>query len=164
MPTAMSDVQQFDAKPDAVYALFTDRAFLQERLDDCGGIDPQVVSVEPTEDGCTVITRQSIPSSLLPSMVASMMSGDPVTERTETWRPDGDGHAADFAVVIKGAPASLRGTMTLAPSGTGSTFTVAGAAVVPIPMFGGKIESIIAEQIVQLLQSEADFTRRTLQS
>lgn len=164
MPTAMSDVQQFEAQPDAVYTLFTDRAFQQERLDDCGGIDPQVVSLEPADGGYTVVTRQSIPSSLLPSMVASMMSGDPVTERTENWRPDGDGYAADFAVVIKGAPASVKGTMTLTPSDGGSTFTVTGQAAVPIPMFGPKIETIIAEQISQLLQLEADFTRKKLQS
>lgn len=174
MSTAMSVTQEFPAAPAAVYALFTDADFLQARMVAGGGIDPKVVSIDGADGsensagdlsrGATVVTQQSIPASALPSMVATMMAGDPVTERTETWRPDGDGYAADFALVVKGAPASLKGTMRLAPSEGGSTFTVEGAANVPIPMFGPKLEGVIAEQITTVLGSEGEYTRARLES
>ena len=162
MPTPMSVVQEFPAAPSAVYALLTDRGFLEGRLADCGGVDPEIVSLETGEGTATVTTRQAIPASVLPAMVASMMAGNPVTERTENWRTDGDGYVADFSVTVKGAPASLKGTMTLAPSPEGSTLTVQGNAAVPIPMFGGKIEEVIASQIGELLQLEGDYTRAQL--
>jgi len=158
----MSVVQEFPAAPSAVYALLTDRGFLEGRLADCGGVDPEIVSLETGEGTATVTTRQAIPASVLPAMVASMMAGNPVTERTENWRTDGDGYVADFSVTVKGAPASLKGTMTLAPSPEGSTLTVQGNAAVPIPMFGGKIEEVIASQIGELLQLEGDYTRAQL--
>jgi hypothetical protein len=158
----MSITEEFPASPAAVYALYTDAEFLQSRLEDCGAVDPHVLSVEPTGDGVTSVTRQSIPATVLPAMVGSMMAGDPITERTEAWRPEGDGYLADFSVTIKGAPASLKGTMALTPSGSGSTLTVTGQAAVPIPLFGGKIEQTVVEQVGTLIAMESDYTRRRL--
>lgn len=165
MPTPMSVVQEFPAPPSRVYALLTDRAFLEGRLADCGGVDPEIVTLDASDRSATVTIRQAIPASVLPPMVATLMAGNPVTERTENWRQDGDGYLADFSVNVKGAPASLKGTMTLAPAGDGgaaSTLTVQGNAAVPIPMFGGKIEEVIASQIGELLQMEGDYTRSRL--
>ncbi len=162
MATPLSVIEEFPAPPTAVYALYTDADFLQSRLEDCGALDPKVLSVEKTDDAVTTVTQQSIPASVLPSMVSSMMSGDPVTERTESWRADGDGYLADFSVTVKGAPASLKGTMALTPSGSGSTLTVKGQALVPIPLFGGRIEQTIAEQVGQLIGIESEYTRTRL--
>lgn len=164
MPTSLSVTHDFTAAPANVFSLLTDRAFLDRRLEVTGGNDPSVVSLEKESDTATVVIRQSIPSSALPSMVASMISGDPVTERTENWRTEGDGYQADFTVVIKGAPASLKGTMALVASGTGSTFTVDGQATVPIPLFGAKIEAVIVEQVDALIVRENEYTATALTS
>lgn len=164
MPTPLNFTHRFDATPERVFALFTDRGFLDGRLTDTGGLDPQVVSLDSADGTTKVVTRQSIPSSVLPAMVASMINGDPVTERTESWTADGDGYAADFSVVIKGAPATLKGTMKLVPADGGTDWVVAGNATVPIPLFGGKIESIIAEQVGSLLTSEGAYTASVLAS
>ena len=162
MATPLSITEEFPASPAAVYALYTDADFLQSRLEDCGALDPKVLGVSTEDDAVTTVTQQSIPASILPSMVSSMMSGDPVTERTETWRADGDGYLADFSVTIKGAPASLKGTMALTPSDSGTTLAVNGQASVPIPLFGGKIEQTVVEQVGQLINIESDYTRRRL--
>lgn len=163
MPTPLSITEEFPGStPQAVYALYTDADFLQSRLDDSGALDPQVISVEPAGAGVTTVTRQSIPASVLPAMVSSMMSGDPATERTEAWRPDGEGYLADFTLTIKGAPASIKGTMTLAPSESGCTLTVQGQASVPIPLFGGKIEQTVVEQVAAVIRVESDYTRNRL--
>ncbi len=162
MATSLSVTHEFAATPVAVYTLFTDRDFLDGRLTATGGNDPSVVSLEKDTDRATVVTRQSIPASVLPSMVASMIPGDPVTERTEQWRADGDGYRADLVVAIKGAPASLKGTMSLTPSGSGSLLTIDGQASVPIPLFGAKIESVVVEQVSSLLTSENEYTATAL--
>ncbi|GGM15314.1 DUF2505 domain-containing protein [Nakamurella endophytica] len=164
MPTPMSSTFEFPAPPDRVFALMTDRAFLEGRLTQTGGQDPEVVSVDTADGVTTLVTREAIPASVLPSMVSAMINGDPVTERTERWRAEGDGYAADFGVVVKGAPASMKGTMTIAPAPGGSTLTVAGTATVPVPLFGGKIESIVVERVQTLLEREAQYTARSLQA
>lgn len=164
MATTLSVTHQFSASPSQVYALLTDRTFLDRRLAETGGEDPAVISLETTGEGAVVVTRQSIPASALPSMVASMIPGDPVTERTETWRSTGDGYAADLAVVIKGAPASLKGTMALDPAGSGCSLTIDGQASVPIPLFGSKIEAVVVEQVTDLIDKENQYTAATLGS
>lgn len=164
MPTSLSVTHEFPAPPATVYALLTDRTFLDGRLIETGGIDPSIVSLEVNGAAAKVVTRQSIPSSVLPAMVASMIPGDPVTERTEEWHTDGESHIAPFSVVIKGAPATLKGTMTLSPVGSGSSLTIEGQASVPIPLFGSKIEAIVVEQVTAQLISEAEYTATALTS
>ncbi|WP_395726020.1 DUF2505 domain-containing protein [Nakamurella sp.] len=162
MPTPLKVTQQFDAPAADVFALFNDPDFIKGRLDDSGALDPEVVQVVSTDTGVTIVTRQAIPASALPSMVASMIQGDPSTERTENWRPDGDGYTADFSVTVQGAPASLKGTMSLTNAGSGSTLSVVGSAAVPIPIFGAKIEGVIASQISELLASEEAYIKSRL--
>lgn len=170
MSTALHAVQTFAAAPDVIFAKYSDRAFLDGRLQAAGGIDPQVTALEATGAGAAralrIVTQQAIPASALPSMVSSLMPGDPLIIRTENWRPASGGYVADFDVLIKGAPASLKGTMTLAagPTPASSTVTIDGQASVPIPLFGGKIESVIVEQVDKLLQAEEAYTQRTLGS
>ncbi len=161
MATPLNMTQRFDAPPQAVFALFQDRAFITGRMEGSGA-PGEVMAVDAGPDTVKIVTRQSIPSSALPSMVASMIPGDPATERTEDWRADGEGYQAQFSVVVKGAPASVRGTMSLTPDGTGSLLTVAGEAAVPIPLFGSKIEAVIAEQVGNLLAYEETYTRSHL--
>jgi hypothetical protein len=162
VPTKLNLSQHYDAAASEVFALFGDHDFIEERLHDAGGLDATVVSLDSTDDGVKIVTRQSIPASVLPAMVAAMIPGDPATERIEDWHADGAGYSAQFSVVIKGAPASLKGTMTLVPDAAGSTLTVAGEAAVPIPMFGPKIEAVVVEQVGQLFKSEEEFTKTRL--
>ena len=159
MPKPLNVTQQYDAPPIEVFALFNDPDFIAGRLEDSGAPDSEVMTVDSTADGVTIVTRQSIPASALPSMVASMIPGDPATERTEEWHIKGAAYVADFTVIVKGAPASIKGTMTLAADGDGSTLVVKGSAAVPIPLFGSKIEGVIVEQIGKLLASEEVYTQ-----
>lgn len=162
MPTPLNVTQQYDAPATEVFALFNDPDFIAGRLEDSGAPDAQVMTVDSTADGVRIVTRQSIPASVLPSMVASMLQGDPATERTEDWHFDGEAYVAQFSVIVKGAPATIKGTMTLAPKNAGSTLVVKGEAAVPIPLFGSKIEGVIAEQIGKLLASEEVYTQSRL--
>ena len=164
MATSLSVTHEFAATPAAVFALLTDRTFLAARLEATGGNDPEIVSLDTTDEHTKIVTRQSIPAAALPSMVASMISGDPITERTEDWRVEGDSYLADFGVVIKGAPATLKGTIALTPTAAGASLAVNGSASVPIPLFGGKIEAVVVEQVDALLNRENEYTATSLAS
>jgi hypothetical protein len=159
VPKPLTVTQQYDSPASAVFALFNDPDFIAGRLEDSGAPDAKVMTVDSSADGVKIVTRQSIPASVLPSMVASMIQGDPATERTEDWKIDGDTYVAEFSVIVKGAPASIKGTMTLSAAGDGSTLVVKGEAAVPIPLFGSKIEGVIVEQIGKLLASEEVYTQ-----
>ncbi len=170
MATALHAVQTYAAAPEVVFAKYSDRAFLDGRLRAAGGIDPQITELQVAGEGSgrtvKIVSRQAIPASVLPSVVSAIMPGDPVILRTENWRPTDGGFLADFDVVIKNAPASLKGTMTLtaAPDAgsAGSVVTIVGRATVPIPLFGGKIEGVIIEHVDKLLRAEEKYTQQRL--
>ncbi|MGZ6792376.1 MAG: DUF2505 family protein, partial [Mycobacteriales bacterium] len=61
-----------------------------------------------------------------------------------------------------GAPATLRGTMTIEPTPTGNRHTIEGEVKVPVPLVGGKAESYIAEKVGQLADLEAGVVRDVL--
>lgn len=162
MPTAFTATQNYDATPRQVFELFCDRGFIEARLEASGGINPEVVSLDGTDTTLDLVTRQGIPAAVLPSAVSSFISGDPSTQRTENWRADGDGYTADLKVSIHGAPASMKGTITLRPAGAGAVLTIAANAVVGIPLFGGKIEKVIVEEVGRLFALEERFTQEQL--
>ena len=93
------------------------------------------------------------------------MNGDLAIERTETLRRNSPGgYAGDVDVKIGNAPASAAGTMTLADAPDGSLFEVHADVNVRVPLIGGKIEEIVAEQVRRLLEAETAFTIRWLGS
>ncbi|MGZ6825551.1 MAG: DUF2505 family protein, partial [Mycobacteriales bacterium] len=61
-----------------------------------------------------------------------------------------------------GAPATLRGTMTIEPTPTGNRHTIEGEVKVPVPLVGGKAESYIAEKVGHLADLEAGVVRDVL--
>ncbi|WP_036540633.1 DUF2505 domain-containing protein, partial [Nocardia cyriacigeorgica] len=74
--------------------------------------------------------------------------------RTENWT----GTAATFEARVEGAPAEVRGTITLSDIDAGSTAVIEGSIEVKVPLFGGKIEAAIAERLTELLAEETEFT------
>ena len=93
------------------------------------------------------------------------MNGDLAIVRTETLNRTSPGHyGGDVDVAIPGAPASASGTMSLADDGAGSLFEVHADVTVRVPLIGGKIEEIVADQVRRLLEAETAFTVRWLGS
>ncbi|MDL5155272.1 DUF2505 domain-containing protein [Actinomycetospora termitidis] len=139
---------------DTVVGALTDDAYLNARLAELGGKDAALVSHE----GDRIVLRQGVPVEFLPSVVRRFTGDDLILDRTETW----NGPHADVAVDVRGLPGSITGTQQVVPDGEGSRLTVDASTTVPVPMVGGKIEGVVAEQVGELLRWEADFLTRWL--
>ncbi|WP_433800567.1 DUF2505 domain-containing protein [Actinomycetospora sp. CA-084318] len=144
----------FPHPPDAVVGALTDDAFLNARLAELGGKDAALVS----HDGGRIVLRQGVPVEFLPSVVRRFTGDDLVLDRTETWH----GSSADVQVDVRGLPGSITGTQEVVGEGEGSRFTVRASTTVPVPMVGGKIEGVVAEQVSELLRWETEFLTRWL--
>ncbi|MPZ64737.1 MAG: DUF2505 family protein [Pseudonocardiaceae bacterium] len=143
--------------PERVREVLTDPEFLRAKLDKVGGQGAELVSREQDESGAvTVVQRQTVPSDRLPTYAQSLMPGDVVIERTETWTGPGGG---PVKAVIKGTPAKITGTMALMPRphGGGATVTLRIDTKVPIPLFSVAVEKLINENITRLMEREHEF-------
>lgn len=143
-----------------VYTTMTDPEYLRVRLERLGGPGAGLLEHRADDDGAHYRVRHGLDARELPSVVRSLLAGDIVIERTETWtRRDTGGYSGEVGVLIKGTPASAAGGMRLreVESG-GSELHVKAETTVDVPLFGGRIESVVADQVQRLLATEAAFT------
>jgi hypothetical protein len=143
-----------------VYAALVDETYLRDRLDALGGADPELVAFTTTETSTSYQLRQGVPADKLPSVARGLLGGDLVIDRAESWTEAG--YAGTVEVTLNGVPGRLDGTITLVDTASGSELTLTGQVKVGIPLMGGKLETLIAEQVALLLDKETEFTAEWL--
>jgi hypothetical protein len=153
---------------DAVFAVMIDPEYLRARLRQIGGPGAELLEHTADADGARYRLRHGIDASALPPLVATLVSGNLVIERTETVRRQGsDGYGGQVDVLVPGTPVSAHGSSRLhdvsqTDGSRGSEFAVQAEVTVNVPLFGGRIEETIVGNIQQLLAAETAFTEEWL--
>lgn len=151
-----------------VYAALIDIDYLKQRLAELGGSNTELVEHSETGDGVRFQIRQGVRAEHLPSVARSVVGGDLVIDRSESWRQEEPGHyTGEVAAAIPRVPGSITGSMWLRDvvanssnlgSGPRSEFVVEGGVRVNVPFVAGKLEDLVADQVHKLLTEEARFT------
>jgi hypothetical protein len=150
---------------DDVYATLVDPDYLRARLERMGGPGAALLEHSADVEGGRYRLRHGLDKANLPSMVQSLVPGDLVIERTESVRRLGAGdYDGDVDVRILGTPATALGRMRLRDTADGSEFLVRADVTVQVPLIGGRIEAVIAEQVQNMLAAETAFTLHWLDS
>ncbi|GFG72056.1 DUF2505 domain-containing protein [Mycolicibacter senuensis] len=160
MPRTFTLSEHYPAGVEQVYAAFADERYWLARLADSGADTVTLDSMAVGADGgLDVVTTQGIHRDKLPALAAQFHPGNLNVSRHERWRPVRDGTArAEVTGKIVGAPATLSGDAVLEPAGGGCELTLTATVQVDIPLVGGKIESFIGGQLVELMATEQRFT------
>lgn len=158
MPSRFEHRATFAADVDTVYATLVDEMFLTARLKDIGGKGAALLEHRTSDDGVHITLRQGVDAQKLPGAVRSLLAGDLVVERAERWH----GHEASGRASINGVPAEIRSRSRVAANGGGTELVVAAEVKVGIPLIGGKIEKVVAEQVTKLLAAEAEYAEKWL--
>ena len=150
------------AAPHAVWAMYCDPAF-REQVCTATGASSHHVDVTADEAGGTITVTRVLPARMSESI--RKLVGDTVTvTQTESWgTADSSGaRRADVTLRVEGKPASMTGTHTLVPAGTGCELQVVGDLKVAIPFLGGRLESELAKVIGGALRREQQVGQRYL--
>ncbi len=162
MSSRLEHRSTYPAPVDVVYSTLVDEAFLTERLQAIGGKGAALLSHRREGDRAAFTLRQGVDGDRLPSAVRSILKGDLVVEREERWKAEdsaeGGGYMAISKVSIAGVPAEIRSRSRLVEAG----LTVQAEVRVNIPLIGGKLEKVVAEQVEKLLAAEAEFAEKWL--
>ncbi|KZF00224.1 MAG: DUF2505 domain-containing protein [Rhodococcus sp. (in: high G+C Gram-positive bacteria)] len=159
MPRPIAHSASVPAPVDKVHAALVSEQYWKDRIQEIGGPSAHLVSVTAINGTISVVMTQSIPEEELPAAVTAFKKGALVIERTESWGPLGGGRAeGKFGATVEGAPATISGTTLLEGNDTSSTMSLSGNTEVKVPIFGGKIEAMISEQVLSLIDNEHDFT------
>ncbi|WP_460402010.1 DUF2505 domain-containing protein [Actinophytocola sediminis] len=162
MATSLEHRTAFPTPVATVYSTLVDEAFLRARLRQIGGKNATLLTHTRTGDDVAFTIRQGVEATRLPSAARSVLRGDLVVERAERWRPDGQRYAADTSVTINGVPGEIRGQSRIGDQRDGSLLVIRAEVRVNIPLVGGKLEKVVAEQVTKLLTAEAEFAEKWL--
>jgi hypothetical protein len=143
-----------------VFKALVDERYLRDRLTVLGGRDARLETFGSTNGKTSYQLKQGVPAEHLPSIAKGLLGGDLVIHRAEVWTEAGS--TGSVEVTLNGVPGRLDGTFVLVEHAGGSRLTLTGQVKVSIPLMGGKLETMIAEQVAELLDKENEFTTEWL--
>ena len=148
----------YDAAPSEVFAMLADPAF-REKVSESLGVVSHDVTLTPTGDGFVLVNDQVQRTEGLPSF-AKKFTGDTTRAiQREEWADQSGG---TLVVEAPGKPSDIRGSITLEPTGAGTTEVVELDVRVKVPLLGGRLEGLLADQLRQGIDTEHQVGRAWL--
>lgn len=159
MATKLRHSIDFPCPPADFAAAVTSEQYWKDLVANVAADVSELESFTATADEVRVVLQQRVPEDKLPSLVTKIRPGDLHIARTIVWSTaDEVVSTGTFGATVEGAPAKVKGIQTLKATATGCQVTFDGSAEVSIPFVGGKVESAITENVLQLIDAERDYT------
>jgi carbon monoxide dehydrogenase subunit G len=133
----------YDAPPEEVYAMLADPSF-RERVSLAREIVSFDVTLTPTDTGFTLVNDQIQPTAGLPSFAKKFAGETTKAIQREEWSSHSSG---TLRIETPGKPTSMQGTITLVGSDAGTVERVDLEIKAKVPLIGGKLESLMADQV-----------------
>jgi hypothetical protein len=137
----------YTADVETVYALISDPGFIERKYVAIGGREVAVDRSETSDGGCEVVTKRTIDVEL-PGFAKKVLTPSQTAVQIETWAPPtatGE-RVCTYTVEAQGAPSRIEGVHKLTPTSTGCHHTIDIDAKISIPLIGGRLEKLAAEQ------------------
>jgi Protein of unknown function (DUF2505) len=144
----------YPESPESMREVLTDGNYLRDKLRTVGGPQDELISREVDQHGATIVLNYTVSADVLPSFLRSTFPDGLTIRRRESWT----GSDGNLRAVVDRVPAKVTGTMQLEPVPTGCVLGAQLIADVALPLFSGKAEKIIADNVGKLLEAEYRFT------
>ncbi|MGL5817793.1 MAG: DUF2505 domain-containing protein [Phycicoccus sp.] len=154
--------EEFDAGPDAVYAVLVDPAFQDAKCAATSEGGTYTVDITAGATGQRVRTERDLPAAGLPDIARSFVGNRLTIVEVLEWARDDSGHRATLDLHVKGAPLTLKGALALGLSSTGTTESLDAELKANVPFIGGKIEQSAAVPIRAAFDVETELLREWL--
>lgn len=154
----------YDAPPDAVFAMLTDKGFQDRKLAETGSLEYSS-TIDIAGNGAVITTNRTLPADRVPDAFRSLLGGKLSVVQTETWASaePGGSRTGEVSVQIPGAPLKMIGSLDLASDGHGGTIeTVNGDLKASVPFIGGRIEKAAEPALRAAIDVEQRIGRQWL--
>ena len=140
----------YDASPPEVFEMLADPAF-REKVGEALDVVSADITLERDGDGFTLTNDQVQRTEGLPSFAKKIAGDTTRVIQTEEWPTVTGGTLRIDAV---GKPTSMAGTIELVPDGQGTVEVVELEIKAKVPLVGGKLENLMAEQVRDGMDTE----------
>jgi hypothetical protein len=150
MATEFTKTQRFGRTPDEARRMLTDPQYMRRRAEATGALDFTVdQTVEP--DGTEVFRTVRTFPARVPSYAQRLVGSTIQVTEEQRWAP-----AAPHAVVTVSFSGMLgfAGTLVLRAAEGGTEAVTTGAFRAQVPLIGGRLEALVAEQTERYLAEE----------
>jgi hypothetical protein len=146
----------FAAEPADVYAMMTDRRYLDEVCVASGSLNYHV-----SVDGSTTKTSRTLPA---PDSAARFTGPQLTVDEEVVWGdPSSDGsRSGTVTMTVLGQPVKFRGRLQLSAGGRGSVVDITGDLKVAIPLLGKKLEESTAPAVTEGYSKQQEVGDRWL--
>lgn len=148
----------YEATPGEVFAMLADPAF-REKVSESLDVVSHDVTVTPAGDGFVLVNDQVQRTEGLPAFAKKFTGDSTRAVQREEWADQGGG---TLVIEAPGKPSDIRGSITLEPDGAGTTEVVELEIKVKIPLLGGKLEALLADQLHRGIDTEHEIGRAWL--
>ncbi len=145
-----------DISVDEVFEMLCTEKFQERKCQDAGALSWEV-SVERADEGAVIKAKRKMPTAGFPSLLRKFVPSGVTSTETVTWGParDDGSRVADLHVDFHGAPATMKGTITLRPDGATATVVLVDAEFkAHMPLVSGKVEGFAAPIILGVIDAE----------
>jgi hypothetical protein len=133
----------YDASPAEVFEMLADPAF-REKVSAALDVVSADIALERTGDGFTLTNDQVQRTTGLPSFARKFAGETTRAIQVEQW-PDPSG--GSLRIEAPGKPSNVEGMISLEAAGSGTAEVVELEIKVKVPLVGGKLEGLVAEQV-----------------
>ena len=162
MGTKVASQQRYPAAPQAVLAMLLDPGFARERALATGSLAVEA-SVREDDSARIVTIVRTLPAAV-PDVARPFVGETLEITEEQAWGPLDAGIALGTFTVGFSGPVRMEGTLRIEPDGDGTLVTSAGEIVAKVPFVGGRIESLVREQVQRYLDREEAIGRDWLAS
>jgi hypothetical protein len=157
VPMQFNAIHTYQHSADDVFAALIDFDAVKSKYEAIGQSEVQLVRRDDGDDGSvTMVTTRVVPLEL-PGFAKKVLSPKQHVTQTDVWSgPDSKGRrTGTFVVEAKGTPVRVHGTLALTPrKGSGCTNTTDVTVDCKVPLIGGKIADLVANDTRRALDHE----------
>lgn len=156
------DQHVLDKPADVVMRMYTDRKFFERKYKETGSWDIEVLEHEKSDAKFRIKCRYTTKSSNnnLPAFAQKVLGESATVVQQDVW--DVHSRTGRLEIEIKGAPVKIVADMTLKDAAKGAVNAMQWNISCGIPLIGGKLEKLVADDIKSKSANDARVSRNIL--
>lgn len=146
MSTKVSVEHKFNKSADQVFAMYATRAFFERKYKDLGYTNIEVLDYKTSASGFSITTRyDALSDAPVPDALKKFLPTTVSVTQTDRWETASK--TGSLSIEIKNMPVKVAAVMRLVAEGKGSANKLDFTLSCGIPLLGGKLESVLADDI-----------------
>ncbi len=154
------DKHSFNKPAATVIKMFSDRAYFERKYKDLKVEELEVLECDKSGSKFRIKCRYKIANNAIPDFAKKFMGDKSTVTQQDSW--DTASMTGKLEIEIKGAPVKVSADMALKDEGAGSANNLKWNVSCGIPLIGGKLESVVADDIKSRAKGDIAASRKIL--